>query len=72
MRKYLVVFERAPRNYSAYVPDLPGCVATGRDFTETKRRIKIAIRWHLEGLRGQGIEPPEPTSVKAEVIETKA
>lgn len=68
MSKYLVVFERTSRNYSAYVPDLPGCVAAGRDLTETKRLIKTAIRWHLEGMRKDGTEPPSPTA-RAEVIE---
>ena len=51
--RYAVIFERAPRNYSAYVPDLPGCVATGRTKEEVESRIREAIRMHLEGLRAE-------------------
>lgn len=58
--KYAVVFERSPANYSAYVPDLPGCVATGRTREEVAQRVREAIQMHLEGLRA-GREPiPEP------------
>ena len=49
--KYAVVFERAPGNYAAYVPDLPGCIATGETPEETKRNIREAITFHLDGLR---------------------
>lgn len=58
--KYTVVFERTPRNYAAYVPDLPGCVATGRTRAEVKREIEAAIRMHIEGLREAGEPIPEP------------
>ena len=58
--KYAVVFERSPANYSAYVPDLPGCVATGRTRDEVEQRVREAIRMHLEGLRAEKEPIPEP------------
>jgi predicted RNase H-like HicB family nuclease len=67
MRRYVVVIERAPGNYSAYVPDLPGCVATGATIEETEREIREAIAFHLEGLRDAGEPIPEPTSQMAYV-----
>jgi predicted RNase H-like HicB family nuclease len=60
--KYAVVFERTPNNYSAYVPDLPGCIATGPSRDEVEQRIREAIAFHLEGLREQSESPPEPTA----------
>ncbi len=62
MRRYAVVIERAPNNYSAYVPDLPGCVATGATIEEVEREIREAIEFHIEGLRDAGEPVPEPTS----------
>ena len=67
MRKYAVVIERGPNNYSAYVPDLPGCVTTGRNIEEIKTNIREAIELHLEGLMEDGTPVPEPTSVAIEV-----
>ena len=64
-----MLIEDAGRNYSAYVPDLPGCVATGRTIREVRREIKEAIRFHIEGLREDGLEIPRPTC-RAEVVET--
>jgi predicted RNase H-like HicB family nuclease len=58
--KYAVVYERSPANYSAYVPDLPGCVATGRTREEVARRVREAIQLHLEGLRAEREPIPEP------------
>lgn len=60
--KYSVVFEKAPNNYCAYVPDLPGCVATGATREEVERNIREAIVFHLEGLRREGESIPEPAS----------
>jgi len=60
--KYSVVFEKAPNNYCAYVPDLPGCVATGATREEVERNIREAIAFHLEGLRREGESIPEPAS----------
>jgi predicted RNase H-like HicB family nuclease len=67
MRRYAVVIERAPGNFSAYVPDLPGCVATGDTVEEVEREIREAIEFHLEGLRDAGEPIPEPTSRMAYV-----
>lgn len=58
--KYVVVYERAPNKWSAYVPDLPGCVATGNTREETERLIREAIVLHLAALRESGEPVPEP------------
>jgi len=60
MRKYLVVFEKADSNYSAYSPDLPGCVATGATRKEAEKNINEAINFHIEGIREDGQLVPEP------------
>jgi predicted RNase H-like HicB family nuclease len=52
--RYAVVYEKTPNNYSAYVPDLPGCVATGATRQEVERNIREAIDLHLEGMRREG------------------
>lgn len=66
--RYAVVIDKAGVNYSAYVPDLPGCIATGATVTETEDEIRAAIRFHIEGLR-DGLPVPEPLS-RAEYVET--
>jgi predicted RNase H-like HicB family nuclease len=60
--RYAVVIEKAVNNYSAYVPDLPGCVATGATVEETERLLREAIELHLIGLREDGLPIPQPTS----------
>jgi predicted RNase H-like HicB family nuclease len=60
---YAVVIEKAKSNYSAYVPDLPGCVATGATIVETQQQIQEAIAFHLEGLREDNLPIPEPTTL---------
>ena len=62
--KYAIVIERGERNYSAYVPALPGCVSTGATLDELKRNIREAIVLHLKGMREDGERPPfeEPES----------
>jgi predicted RNase H-like HicB family nuclease len=60
--RYAVVIEKAENNYSAYVPDLPGCVATGSTIGEVEAQIREAIAFHLEGLREDGIPLPHPAS----------
>jgi predicted RNase H-like HicB family nuclease len=60
--RYAVVIEKAQSNYSAYVPDLPGCVASGPTVAEVEQEIRAAIRFHIEGLREDGLPVPEPTS----------
>lgn len=63
MKRYAIIIEKAEGNYSAYVPDLPGCVATGSTVEETEQRIGKAIAFHLEGLREDGLTVPEPSTV---------
>jgi predicted RNase H-like HicB family nuclease len=60
--RYAIVIENAGPNYSAYVPDLPGCVATGSTREEVEREIREAIGFHIEGLREDGVPIPEPSS----------
>jgi predicted RNase H-like HicB family nuclease len=60
--RYAIVIERAALNFSAYVPDLPGCVATGATAEEAERRIREAIELHLSGLREDGAAIPTPSS----------
>jgi predicted RNase H-like HicB family nuclease len=67
--RYAVVIEKADGNYSAYVPDLPGCVATGDTVLVVESEIREAIRFHIDGLKADGIEIPQPTSI-AEYVET--
>jgi predicted RNase H-like HicB family nuclease len=61
--RYAVVIEKAEGNYSAYVPDLPGCVATGGTVEETQREIRAAIRFHLDGLIADSLPIPEPSTL---------
>lgn len=61
--RYAVVIEKADGNYSAYVPDLPGCVATGATIEEAQREIREAIAFHIEGLTNDGLPIPPPVSV---------
>ncbi len=67
--KYAIVIEKGPKNYSAYVPDLPGCVSTGSTIRETEEKIKEAISFHIEGIKEDGLPIPEPTTI-CEYIET--
>lgn len=66
--RYAIVIEKANGNYSAYVPDLPGCVATGATVEEVAREIGEAIRFHIEGLEEEGLPVPPPSAL-AEYIE---
>jgi predicted RNase H-like HicB family nuclease len=61
--RYAVVIEKANDNYSAYVPDLPGCVATGPTVAATENEIREAIRFHIDGLKAEGLPVPAPTSI---------
>ena len=67
MKEYLVIYERGKRNWSAYVPDLPGCIATGKTRRRVEQMIREAIEFHVEGLRLRGEPVPEP-SVEAGVV----
>jgi predicted RNase H-like HicB family nuclease len=69
--RYAVVIEKAENNYSAYVPDLPGCVATGTTIAELEDEIRSAIAFHLEGMREDGLSLPQPSS-QVEYIEVAA
>ena len=69
--RYAIVIENAGANYSAYVPDLPGCVATGATLEECEQQIREAIAFHLDGLREDGIAVPQPASL-VEYIEVAA
>lgn len=60
--RYAVVIEQAGNNYSAYVLDLPGCVATGATLEEVEQQIREALEFHLDGLRQDGLPIPEPSS----------
>ena len=66
--RYAVVIEKAEGNYSGYVPDLPGCVATGATVQGVEREMRDAIRFHIEGLKEDGLPVPQPTSL-AEYVE---
>ena len=66
--RYAVVIEKAEGNYSGYVPDLPGCVAAGPTVQAVEDELREAIRFHIAGLKEDGLPVPEPTSV-ADYIE---
>jgi predicted RNase H-like HicB family nuclease len=65
MRKYLIVIEKTNTGYSAYSPDLDGCIATGKTETEVQQNMQEAIEFHLEGLQLEGYTIPEPHSLPA-------
>mgnify|MGYP001824251335 FL=1 len=69
--KYAVVIEDAGSNFSAYVPDLPGCIATGHSIEEVENEIKSAIQFHLEGMKQDGLPIPKPSSA-VEYVEVAA
>lgn len=68
--KYLVVIEPAGGNYSGWVPDLPGCIATGKSAAQTRRRLATAIALHLDGIEEDGGTPPPPTA-RGEYVKLK-
>ena len=61
--RYAIVIEKANGNCSAYVPDLPGCVATGETVKAVENEIRAAIRFHIDGLKEDGLPVPEPTNI---------
>ena len=69
--RYAIVIEKAETNYSAYVPDLPGCIATSASIPEVELQIREAIEFHIDGLREDGSLVPLPSS-QAEYIEIAA
>ena len=66
--RYAIVIEKTDGNHSAYVPDLPGCVASGDTVAAVENEIREAIRFHIEGLQTDGLPVPEHTSI-AEYVE---
>lgn len=71
MKRYAVVFEKAEHNWAAYVPDLPGCVSTGKTLEDTRRNIREAIELHIETMREVGEPVPEPSS-QVDFVELQA
>ena len=61
--QYAMIIEKGEKNYSAYFPDLPGCIATGKTLAEIKQRMREALELHLRGLREDGLPIPEPSLV---------
>jgi predicted RNase H-like HicB family nuclease len=61
MTEYTVLYEYGKRNWSAYVPDLPGCIATGKTRKQVERRIREAIAFHIEGMHAHGEKVPKPS-----------
>ena len=69
--RYAIVVEKTENNFSAYVPDLPGCVATGQTVQEVENEIRTAIEFHIEELREDGLAIPQPVSI-VEYLEVAA
>ena len=67
MKRYLIVVEETQTGFSAYSPDLPGCVSTGRTREDVKKNMQEAIALHLDGMREEGQSLPEPHSYSAYV-----
>lgn len=67
MAEYVIIIEKANGNFSAYLPDLPGCVATGATREEVEANMLEAVRFHLEGMRAEGLPIPEPSTSAAKV-----
>ena len=70
MKEYTVIYEHGPDNWSAYVPDLPGCIATGKNRNDVETQIREAMQFHIEGLRQHGEPVPEPTIEAGKVVLT--
>jgi len=68
MRRFLIVIEKAKGNYSAYSPDLPGCVATGKTREETEKNMYKAIKMHLEGLLEEHLPIPKPSATSEYIV----
>jgi predicted RNase H-like HicB family nuclease len=69
MHRYLIVVEKAANNYSAYAPDVPGCIATGATLDETLQTMREALEFHLEGLQMHGDPIPDEHAVYAVFVE---
>ena len=71
-REYTVIYERGERNWSAYVPDLPGCIATGKTRKDVEQQIREAIEFHIEGLEAHGEPVPQPSIEAGRIRVSKA
>lgn len=69
--RYMVIVEKSEDGFGAYVPDLPGCIAVGESRDEVLRLIREAVEFHLEGLREEGADAPDPSS-SSEYVEVAA
>ena len=69
MSKYLIIVEKTETGYSAYSPDLIGCISTGKTIKETEENMKEAIEFHIEGLKLEGYEIPQPTTASVDYYE---
>ena len=67
MARYLIIIEETSTGFSAYSPDLPGCISTGRTRDDVERNMREAIEFHLDGLREEGLPVPKPSSSAAYV-----
>lgn len=67
MKKYLIIVEKSSNGYSAYSPDLPGCISTGHTREEVEANMREAIQFHIDGLKQEGYEVPEPSSYSSYV-----
>jgi predicted RNase H-like HicB family nuclease len=65
--KYAIIIEEGKNNYSAYVPDLPGCVSTGKSIEDVKKNIQEAIEFHIDGMKEDGEKIPLPVSISDSV-----
>ncbi len=68
MKKFLIIIEKVKNTYSAYSPDLPGCIATGKTVPEVEKNMFEAIELHLEGLKADKISIPKPTAMAEYVV----
>ena len=62
--QYAMIIEKGEKNYSAYFPDVPGCIATGKTIDEVKQRMREALELHIRGMREDGLPIPEPSLVE--------
>jgi len=69
MGRYLIIIETTETGFSAYSPDLLGCISTGKTVEETEKNMKEAIEFHIEGLRTEGYEIPQPTTASVDFFE---
>ena len=68
MRRFLIVIEKASKNYSAYSPDLPGCVATGKTYEETEQNMYTAMEMHIRGLTEDNLPVPKSNAIAEYVV----